>query len=256
MADFRGPAQPGDLDQGGERDRAGTIAAVERQLPGAAAPADQQPATARQPGVDAGPGPVIPAVALGAPAGRIPLPRAAGQAARDRPGRAGARPGGHPVRGGHGQHIAHLAALQVGAQARVSAVHLIGGDPARGRARVQRPADHPPGQRRLGRERRPVRDARRAAPARIGGPRPRQVQLPVDQRVPGRRGVAEKYFDLAVLHPARRPGVLPLHAGAGRALLQVAGLIDHQHRIRAAKMLDHVSAHIVTDRPGIPPGRS
>src|SRR5579863_10353683 len=72
-----GPAQPGDLDQGGERDRAGTVAPVERQLPGAAAPADQQPAAAGTVGVDTGPGPVIPAVALGALAGRVPLPRAA-----------------------------------------------------------------------------------------------------------------------------------------------------------------------------------
>ena len=44
-------------------------------------------------------------------------------------------------------------------------------------------------------------------------------------------------------------------AETGRALRDVAGLIDDQHRLRAAQMLDHVSAHIIADRPGIPPGR-
>jgi len=47
---------------------------------------------------------------------------------------------------------------------------------------------------------------------------------------------------------------LPLHAGTGTALLKIAGLIDHQHRARITQVLYHMGAHIVTDRPGVPPG--
>ena len=95
---LRGPADPGDLDQGGQRDVAGAVAAVERQLPGAAVAADQQPAVTGPAGVDGQPGPVVVAVALGALARGVPLPRPAGQAGGDLAGLAGARarwsPGG------------------------------------------------------------------------------------------------------------------------------------------------------------------
>ena len=66
MAYLDGPAQPGDLDQGGEGDVPGGVAAVEGQLAGPAVAADQQPAVPWPAGLDAGPGPVVAAVALGA----------------------------------------------------------------------------------------------------------------------------------------------------------------------------------------------
>jgi hypothetical protein len=69
---------------------------------------------------------------------------------------------------------------------------------------------------------------------------------------PGR--IAEEHRDLAVLHPPGGAGVLPLHARTSGALFEVAGFIDHQHRIRAAQMLHHIPAHIVADRVGVPPG--
>jgi hypothetical protein len=71
---FRRPPDSSDLDQGGQRNVAGTVAAVERQLAGAPAAADQQPAVAGLAGVDGDPGPVVVAVSLGALAGRVPLP--------------------------------------------------------------------------------------------------------------------------------------------------------------------------------------
>jgi hypothetical protein len=61
-----GPAQPGNLDQGGQRDRVRAVAAVERQFPGAPATADQQVPAARIAAGDGDPGPVVPALPLGA----------------------------------------------------------------------------------------------------------------------------------------------------------------------------------------------
>src|SRR6266700_81768 len=115
---LRGPADPGDLDQEGQRDVAGAVAAVERQLPGAAVTADQQPAVTGPSGVDGQPGPVVVAVPLGAGAGGVALPRLAGQPGGDRAGLAKARRGGDLVAGGHRQHVTGPAAFQVSAQAR------------------------------------------------------------------------------------------------------------------------------------------
>ena len=73
-------------------------------------------------GVDADPGPVVVAGALGALASRYPLPGAAGQAAGDRVGALAAGGGGDVVAAGDGQHVPGAAGLQFGSQARVSAV--------------------------------------------------------------------------------------------------------------------------------------
>ena len=75
-----------------------------------------------------------------------------------------------------------------------------------------RPLDHPQNQLRLGREPGAIGDAGGVAARRVTGPGSRQVQLPVDQRVPGPRGVAEVDRDLGVLDSPGRAGVLPLHA--------------------------------------------
>src|ERR1700733_8643907 len=66
--------------------------------------------------------------------------------------------------------------------------------------------------------------------------------------------VEKENRDLAVLHPTGGPGILALHAGSGPALLDVAGFVDHQDRIRAAQVLDHITAHVIADRiaPGQP----
>jgi hypothetical protein len=54
----------------------------------------------------------------------------------------------------------------------------------------------------------------------------RQVQLPVNQRVPARGSIAKVDRDLGVLDPARGAGVLPLHPRRGGALLDVPRLIN------------------------------
>jgi hypothetical protein len=85
---------------------------------------------------------------------------------------------------------------------------------------------------RLGRELRAFGDPGGLAAGRVSSPGPEQVELAVDQRVPGRGSVAEVNGDLGVLDPPGGAGVLPLHAGRGRAFLKVARLISDQHRAR------------------------
>jgi hypothetical protein len=232
---FHGPAAPGDLHQGGQRDGVRGIAAVEGQFPGARGAADQQPAVPRAGVADADPGPVVVAVAFGACPGGQPLPGPAGQAGGE-PVRADhlPGPGGHPVIARHRQHVTDPGVFQPGAQRPVVPVGLIRGGPGERDPGGDRPLDHPPGQLRLGREPHVSGDPGGLAAGRVTGPGPRQVQLAVDQRVPGRGRIAQVDRDLGVLDPPGRAGVLPLHRGSAGALLQVTGIVDHQHRIRVA----------------------
>jgi hypothetical protein len=65
-------------------------------------------------------------------------------------------------------------------------------------------------------------------------------------------GVAQEHADLAVLDAPRRAAALALHPGRLAALLQEARLVQHQHRIRVAQVLDDVGAQVVADRVGVP----
>src|ERR1700712_560528 len=67
------------------------------------------------------------------------------------------------------------------------------------------------------------------------------------------RHVGSKNTDLAVRYFARRTGVLTRHPARCLALLEKAGFIDHQHRIRVCKMLDDIVAHQRAQGIGIPP---
>src|SRR5215216_7376117 len=81
-----------------------------------------------------------------------------------------------------------------------------------------------------------------------------QVQLSVDERPPRSAGIGEKDADLAVVDLAGGARVLALHPHRGRALLEKAGLVHHQHRARIAQVLDHLAAQIIPDQVGIPVG--
>ena len=146
----------------------------------------------------------------------------------------------------------------------------------RGRARA--PCGAAPGRRRRPRRRPPTPRARRPATARViiavasaglvanpmlAGRRPRRTGPgprsrtsagtgPVDQRVPAPGGVGQEHRDLGVLDPPRSAGVLALHPDRVHALLHVAGLVDHQHRVRVAEGVDDIAAQIVADRVGVP----
>ena len=98
------------------------------------------------------------------------------------PDRAGV--GGHPPVRRDLQHVAQAVPADRAAQGRVGAVHLVAGDPAGRHPGLHRSIDHGGGQRRLGRELGAGRDARLRTAVGVVGPRPGQVQGPVDQRVP------------------------------------------------------------------------
>jgi site-specific DNA recombinase len=112
---LHGPPPPGGLHQGGQRRPARGVAAVEGQLTGAPVAADQQPAVSGQAGIDADPGPVIPALPLGAGPGADPLPGPARQLPGQCVRAACGRRGGDLVAPGDGQHIAGAAGFQAGA---------------------------------------------------------------------------------------------------------------------------------------------
>ena len=150
------------------------------------------------------------------------------------------------------QHIGQPAALQPAAQRRVAAVDLIGGHPAGRHPGIQRAFQHHPGQLRLG-----GKGARGGHPGgvaalSVGQPPPGQVQLTVDHPVPGRGGIRQVDGDLGVVDLAGGPGVLALHPDRAGALLEVPGLVDHQHRGRVAEVVDQVVAHVVADRVVVP----
>ena len=153
-----------------------------------------------------------------------------------------------------GQHIGDVLLLQPGAQRPVIPIGLVGGHPGERHPRADGPLDHQPGQLRLGRERRVSRNPGRLAAARVTGPGLRQVQRPVNQRVPARGSIAKVDRDLGVLDPARGAGVLPLHPRRGGAFLHVPRLINHQHRAGITQLLHDVTAHVVADPAGVPPG--
>ena len=153
-----------------------------------------------------------------------------------------------------GQHIGDVLLLQPGAQRPVIPVGLVGGHPGERHPRADGPLDHQAGQLRLGRERRVSGNPGRLAAARVTGPGLRQVQRPVNQRVPARGSIAKVDRDLGVLDPARGAGVLPLHPRRGGAFLHVPRLIHHQHRAGITQLLHDVTAHVVADPVGVPPG--
>ena len=92
-----------------------------------------------------------------------------------------------------------------------------------------------------------VRDAGGGAPLGVVHPRLRQVQRAVDQRVPV--GAAYARYT-ATWEFSIRPAV-PVYwrctPTVWAALLQVAGLVHHQHRVRIAEVVDDVAAQVVTD---------
>ena len=63
--------------------------------------------------------------------------------------------------------------------------------------------------------------------------------------MPAAAGVHQVDRDLGVLDPPGGAGVLALDPDRCGALLEVAGLVHHQHRLRIAQVLDHVVAEVI-----------
>jgi hypothetical protein len=82
-----------------------------------------------------------------------------------------------------------------------------------------------------------------------------QVQLAVDHPMPGTGGVGQVDGDLGVVDLAGGADVLALHPHRVSALLEVASLVDHQHRGPVSQVLQQVVADVVVD-PVVVPDRS
>ena len=70
--------------------------------------------------------------------------------------------------------------------------------------------------------------------------------------MPGIAGIHQVDGDLGVLDPAGGAGVLALHPHRLAALLEIAGLVDDQHRLGIAEVLDQVGAHVIADPVVVP----
>jgi hypothetical protein len=89
-------------------------------------------------------------------------------------------------------------------------------------------------------------------PRQIVGPILRQIQCAVDEGMAVAGDISREHADLAVRDVAGRTRVLTGHAAGRLALLQEAGLVEHQHCRLVRQMFDDIIAHDVAQRVGIP----
>src|ERR1700716_1105437 len=86
----------------------------------------------------------------------------------------------------------------------------------------------------------------------IVGPFLRKIQRAIEKRMAMTRNISSEDADLAVRNLACRTGVLPSHAARRLALLEKAGLVDHEHRVVIRQMLDDIVADNIAQGIGIP----
>jgi hypothetical protein len=86
----------------------------------------------------------------------------------------------------------------------------------------------------------------------VRGPVLGKVEPPVHQGVASGRDVGGEHPDLAVRDLARGPGVLAPDPARRLALLDKAGLVDHQRGVRLDQRLEGVVAHNVAQAVGVP----
>src|SRR3981081_1479562 len=86
----------------------------------------------------------------------------------------------------------------------------------------------------------------------IVGPFLRKIQRTIDERITVARNVGSEDADLAVRNLPCPTSVLPCHAARRLALLEKAGLVDHQHRIVIRQMLDDIVAYDIAQAIRIP----
>ena len=129
------------------------------------------------------------------------------------------------------------------------------GNPLERYRRGDRARDHSRRKLWLGRKADIGRHVGRFQAIRIVGPFLRKIQRTIDEGMTVARNVGGEHADLAVRDLARRTGVLTRHSARRLALLEKAGLVDHQHRIVIRQMLDDIVAHDVAQRIGIPTPR-
>jgi hypothetical protein len=110
--------------------------------------------------------------------------------------------------------------------------------------------EHPAGQLGLGGEADPVGDTGGPAACRIVNPVLGQVQLAVDHPMPSLSCVGQVDGDRGVVDLAGGAGVLTVHPDGVAALLEVAGLVDHQHRGGVSQVQVGLGEQYAPHRPG------
>ena len=154
------------------------------------------------------------------------------------------------------QHVAVAGLLDRGAQVRAAAVDLVAGDVAERHPGGDRAAEHPHRQLALGDH--APRPARRhpglGAPLGSSANAFGRYSSASTSACPRRGHVCGVHRHLAVLHLPGHPGVLAGHPHGVAALLDVAGLVEHQHPVRGAQCLDHIAAQVLA-HPALVPHR-
>src|ERR1700726_4933379 len=88
--------------------------------------------------------------------------------------------------------------------------------------------------------------------SRIVSPFLRKIQRAIDESMTMTRNVGSEDADLAVGDLACGTSVLPRHPARRLALLEKAGLVDHEHRIVIRQMLDDIIADDIAQTISIP----
>src|SRR6202158_2443123 len=86
----------------------------------------------------------------------------------------------------------------------------------------------------------------------IVGPFLRKIQRTIDKRMTVARNVGSEDSDLAVRDLACGTCVLPRHSARRLALLEKAGLVDHEDRVVIRQMLDDIIADDIAQSVSIP----
>src|SRR5450432_2074400 len=84
------------------------------------------------------------------------------------------------------------------------------------------------------------------------GPFLRKIQSAIDERMTVARNVGSEDPDLAVRDLACGASVFPRHSARRFALLEKAGLVDHEDRIVIRQMLDDIIAYDIAQGTRIP----
>src|ERR1700681_2619086 len=90
------------------------------------------------------------------------------------------------------------------------------------------------------------------AASRRSGSSVRKIQRTIDERMTVARNVGSEDPDLAVRDLARGTSVLPCYSARRLALLEKAGLVDHEDRIVIRQMLDDIVADDIAQSISIP----
>src|SRR5450631_891617 len=87
---------------------------------------------------------------------------------------------------------------------------------------------------------------------RIVGPFLRKIQRAIDERMTVARNVGREDSDLAVRDLARGTRVLTRHPARRLALLEKAGLVDHEDRVVIRQMFDDIIADDIAQSISVP----